>query len=60
MKNKNNNLIDRLPNNEGERLELYIKLTKKAIEFPEYEIDLINQLKRLEKSLKEWKRKNKG
>lgn len=60
MKNKKNNLIDRLPSNEGERLELMIKLTKRAIEFPEHEKDIVNQLKRLEKELKEWKRKYKS
>ncbi len=54
-------LLDRLPNNHGEWLELVIANTKRHIHNPPMESEnyLRNQLDRLTKELKEW-RKNEG
>lgn len=52
-------LFDRLPKNHGERLELIIKYTERAITNPEYQSDLINQVIRLKAELEEWRKSNK-
>lgn len=54
-------LLDRLPKNHGEWLELCIKFTKRVIHDPPLESEnyLRNQLDRLNKELEEW-RKNEG
>ncbi len=53
-------LIDRLPSNHGEWLELCVKFTDKAIHDPPYKEDqwLIDQSERLEKQLEEWRKNN--
>lgn len=60
-KSKKTTLLDRLPKNEGERIELMIFFTKRAITDPKSESQqyLLRQLERLENELKEWKKKNK-
>lgn len=49
-------LLDRLPKNQGERLELMIRLTERAITNPEYEKGLVEQAKRLKEELAQWKK----
>lgn len=49
-------LLDRLPKNQGERLELMIRLTKRAITNPEYDKAMVAQAKRLEEELAQWKK----
>lgn len=60
-KKKKLSIIDRLPKNHGEWLELVIKFTKRAIKrYPTSEDDYLKkQLKNLEKELNEYRRKNK-
>lgn len=49
-------LMDRIPKNEGERLELMIHMTEKRIN-PEYpDKTMVNQAERLRAKLEEWKK----
>lgn len=53
-------LLDRIPCNQGERLMVMIKFTKRVISNPplEYEQSFVDQLGRLEAKLEEWKKAN--
>jgi gas vesicle protein len=51
-------MLDRLPKSKGDRLEFIIKNTKKAIFNEKLDSFLTEQLERLQKELKQWKRAN--
>lgn len=51
-------LMDTLPKNEGEHLELQIHMTKKVTTKSSMDQFLVEQLARLEARLSEWKKSN--
>lgn len=52
-------LLDRLPKNKGEFLQLMIKMTERAIVNPESQGYLVNQSNRLKSELDKWNKENK-
>lgn len=51
-------MIDRLPKNRGELLEIMIRLTDRAITNPSYQAYLVDQSNRLKAELEAWKLAN--
>ena len=55
---KTSTLMDRLPKNQGERLELMIKFTERAINPAHPDKGMVAQKERLQAELKAWKASN--
>ena len=60
IKHKGPTLMDRLPKNHGEWLQLLIKFTERAMSIPPLESEkyLVDQANRLKLQLDQWKKEN--
>lgn len=55
---KKTTLLDKLPKNRGERLELMIRMTEKHVIPNSWDKTMANQAKRLREELAKWKKAN--
>ena len=51
-------LMDRIPKDDGERLELILKMTEKRIDLDSFDMTMENQANRIRKELAEWRKNN--